>query len=236
MLPFTVFAATSVVTTFDGGDTKGWQGTGGFGGSTFVDFQDGTPAPSLRTSFPDFAIFGISFENDSNPDYLGDYTHLPFTISVDAKTRLLALLVPSSRDLILELRDYDNPPAGYSYVSVYYNLGLLQDPFAGGSGDWEHYSVTVDDPTQLTLPPGWGGTGDEDPMTFEPRLPADRTFASVLASVDEVVLTTFEPGFFYINNYFDVAVDNIRVQFIPEPASLGWIGLLVVLLLGGRRN
>jgi hypothetical protein len=71
----------------------------------------------------------------------------------------------------------------------------------------------------MALPPDWGGTGAEDPITFEPRLPPDRTFASVLSSVDEIVFTTFQPGFFYIDEYFDVAVDNISVEFVPEPVT-----------------
>jgi hypothetical protein len=87
---------------------------------------------------------------------------------------------------------------------------------------------------QATLPAGWGGTGAEDPNTFEPTLPPDRTFASVLAGVDEIVFTTFKPGFFYIDEYFDVSVDNIAVTFVPEPASLS--GLIAVPLLMARRR
>src|SRR4051812_47430474 len=75
-------AASTVTTTFTGGDTQGWTGTGGFGGSTFVDTADGNPAPSLRTSFPDFGIFGIEFNNNTNAAYLGNYTQAPFTISI----------------------------------------------------------------------------------------------------------------------------------------------------------
>jgi hypothetical protein len=222
-------AATTTTTTFDGGNTQGWQGTGGFGGSTFVDSNDGNPLPSLRTSFPDFAIFGITFANDSNPAFLGDYTHAPFTISIDAKARIVGALNPTVRDLVLELRDYDNPPAGFQYVSVFYDLADLRDPGAGGSGAWENYSVSVADPTQAALPAGWGGTGAEDPITFEPILPPGRTFANVLASIDEIVFTTFKPGFFYTDEYFDVSVDNINVNFVPEPgalAALGGAGLL----------
>ena len=71
------------------------------------------------------------------------------------------------------------------------------------------------DPTQTDLPQGWGGSGDEDPNTFEPILPADRTFADVLAGVDEVVFTTFVPGFFYGFTNFDLQVDNVSVRSVP---------------------
>ena len=231
-----VRAATTTVTTFTGGDTQGWQGTGGFGGGTTVDTADGNPAPSLRTAFPDFAIFGITFSNDTNPAFLGSYTHAPFTIGIDAKTRLVSSFNPTVRDLVLELRDYDNPPQGYQYVSVFYDMGDLRDPGAGGSGNWEHSSVTVANPMQATLPPGWGGTGAEDPVTFEPTLPPDRTFASVLAGVDEIVFTTFKPGFFYTDVRFDVAVDNISVTFVPEPASVACLGAALGVLALRRRR
>ena len=229
-------AAQTVTTTFSGGDTQGWTGTGGSGGSTFVDTADGNPAPSLRTSFPSFGIFGITFANETNPAYLGDYTHAPFTISIDHKTRIVGFINPGVRDLVLELRDYDNPPTGYPYVSVYYDLDDLRDPNAGGSGIWESASVTVANPTQAALPPGWGGTGAENPVTFEPELPPDRTFASVLAGVDEIVFTTFKPGFFYIDSFFDVSVDNISVSFIPEPGALGVLGAAALLPLRRRRG
>ena len=228
-------AATSTTTTFTGGNTEGWTGTGGFGGATAVDTADGNPAPSFRTQFPEFAIFGITFANDTNPAFLGNYTQAPFTIGIDHKTRLLRLFNPGSRDLVLELRDYDNPPIGFDYVSVYYDLGDLRDPGAGGSGQWEHASVTVANPMQATLPPGWGGTGAENPVTFEPELPPDRTFASVLAGVDEIVFTTFKPGFFYVDSFFDVAVDNISVSFIPEPGALGVLSAGALLALRRRR-
>lgn len=227
----TTQAANTTTTTFTNSDTQGWTGTGGFGGATFVDLADGNPLPSFRTSFPDFAIFGITFANETNPAFLGDYTHMPFTFSVDAKTRIVGSFTPTVRDLILELRDYDNPPQGFQYVSVFYDLGDLRDPNAGGSGLWENNSVSVSDPTQAALPPGWGGTGAEDPVTFEPILPPGRTFASVLAGVDEVALTTFRPGFFYIDLFFDVSVDNISLTFVPEPGALSLLacaGLLVV--------
>jgi hypothetical protein len=231
----TASAATSTTTTFTGGNTEGWTGTGGFGGATAVDFNDGNPLPSFRTQFPSFAIFGITFANDTNPAFLGSYTQAPFTISIDHKTRILGLINPGVRDLVLELRDYDNPPTGYPYVSVFYDLGDLRDPNAGGSGNWELGTVTVANPNQSTLPAGWGGTGAENPVTFEPELPPDRTFASVLASVDEIVFTTFKPGLFYTDNFFDVAVDNISLSFIPEPGALSVLCGAGLLALRRRR-
>ena len=88
-------------------------------------------------------------------------------------------------------------------------------------------SVTIDDPTSEALPPGWIGFGDEDPVTFEPILPAGATFASVLASVDEFEITGAIPGFFFGSAMWDVRIDNVTV-IVPEPACCGFLllGLL----------
>ena len=62
------------------------------------------------------------------------------------------------------------------------------------------------------MPAGWGGYGAEDPNTFEPILPEGVTFADVMASVDELAFTTYEPGWFYGPTVFDVRIDNLRIE------------------------
>lgn len=209
------------LTTFDNG-YEGWVGPTGMGGITFIDTSGGNPAPSLRTQFVDF---GITFHNSTNPDFVGDYTATPVVdISVDTNTVALNYLgLPTPRDFIVELRDYDNPPAGYPWVSVWTSLGVLDENNPG----WHTWGVTIEDTSAVALPDGWGGYGAEDPVTYEPVLPPDRTFTDVLAGVDEIALTTFVPGYFYSDSYYDVALDNISVALTPEPTA----GLL--LLIGG---
>ena len=46
----------------------------------------------------------------------------------------------------------------------------------------------------------------------EPILPEGVTFADVMATVDEVAFTTFEPGWFYGPTVFDVRIDNLRIE------------------------
>ena len=68
---------------------------------------------------------------------------------------------------------------------------------------------------------GWGGTGAEDPVTYEPILPPGVTFADVLAGVDRMVFTTLQPGFFYGFTDFDLRIDNITaIREAPDPADL----------------
>ncbi len=221
-------AIDNVTTTFDNG-VEGWIGPQGLGGSTGIDGTTGTPAPSFRTVFNNF---GISFRNDS-ADWAGDYTTAPFTFSVDVQSELVGGFFPVIRDMVVEFRDLDNPQNGLPYTSVFYDLadiatGTVTPTGGTASSGFVNLSVAVEDPTQEALPAGWGGYGAEDPVTFEPILPDGRTFANVLAEVDEVVLTTITPGFFFSFNDYNVAIDNPTITVVPEPTTAA-----VALMAGG---
>jgi hypothetical protein len=187
-------AAAETVVTFENG-TEGWTGAEivpGFG----------NPAPSLHTMSNYTFITAIS--NSINATFLGDYTQwTAVRLGLDVNTHSIENGMP----LEIELRDYDNPPPGYSYVSVWYKLGILDPTYVG----WHTWSVTIADTSTAALPPGWYGTGAYTLDPFEVHLPADRTFASVLAGVDRVVLTT-DIGIFYGEAFHDVSLDNIFIQ------------------------
>ncbi|MBN8646008.1 MAG: PEP-CTERM sorting domain-containing protein [Planctomycetes bacterium] len=213
--------AAGAVVTFDNG-LEGWQGPQGPGGSSFIDAQDGNPANSYRTVFNNF---GIDFSNSTNPAFVGDYTAAPsVTLALDVKARQVEFFFqPVSRTMIVELRSFTLAQGTpYPWVSVWYPLGDLQ-----GGLDWTTWSVTIGDTSSATLPSGWGGYGDEDPNTFEPRLPVGITFADVLANVEEVSFSTYVPGFFFGFTDFDVSVDNISITAVPAPGTAG------VMMLGG---
>jgi len=221
--------ASAETTTFSNG-LEGWEGPQGPGGASFIDAGNGNPAPSYRTQFNNF---GITFSNNSNPDFIGDYTAAPsVTISTDVLTTLINFFGQDvSRDWVLELRDYDNPPGGFPWVSVWYDYADISAAQPG----WRNFSVTIADTSATDLPPGWGGYGAEDPVTFEPELPADRTFTSVLAGVDEIAFTTLTPGFFFGFSDHDVSIDNLTVQFIPEPGTSLLLALPAAILLIRKR-
>lgn len=209
-------AHANTVVTFDNGP-EGWS----INGLDTPSPTGGNPGANLHWNDP-VDTFGLEIRTDSNPDFLGDYTTRgPITIGLDIETNYINFFgSPVTRDLVVEFRDYDNVSTGYPYVSVWTTLGTLV-----GSNDWQRYETTILDPTQAALPAGWGGTGDEDPNTFEPILPADRTFADVLASVDQVLFTTFVPGFFFGFTNFDLRVDNISIVAVPTPATAGLLAL-----------
>lgn len=205
--------AGGTVVTFDNGP-EGWS----VNGNDTITPAGGNPGAYI--DHYQFDTFGIEVRTSRNFNFLGDYgARGPVTLACDFEVITISNPFDPSqefqRNIILELRDFDNPPEGFPWVSVWYNIGLLPGPEEG----WHTYEVEILDPNATDLPPGWGGYGAEDPDTFAPILPADRTFKSVLASVDQVVFTTFEPGFFYGFTTFDVNVDNISIQ--PKAACTG---------------
>jgi len=199
-----VAAADTTTTTVDfESGTEGWTGPQGPGGGTVVEATGGNPGAHLHTVFNNF---GIEFRNQTNPAFVFDWTTVDsVTIGVDLEVENIAFFgTPVTRSWIVEIRDFDDADP-YPWVSVWFKYDEV------GAGDWQSFSVTIDDTSATELPPGWGGYGAEDPDTFEPILPPDRTFADVLAGADEIVFTTYEPGFFYGFTDFDVRLDNITI-------------------------
>lgn len=221
-----VGGATAGTTTFTGG-IEGWgvffdnDGTLG----DFLETEDGNPDENLRWTM--FDTFGCRFYNETNPDTLGDYSRFTdgVRLAVDVRTDDISYFGRQlTRNLIVELVDRIGDPNDFIQpVSVWYNLGPIR---VGEPNDpntwfdpptWESFEVVIDDVTSATLPAGWGGTGAEDPMTFEPVLPPGRTFADVLQNVDEIRFTTYEPGYFYAFTNFQLAFDNPTVAAVEAP-------------------
>lgn len=222
---------TSTTVDFSNGENGWWgmQPANGVGGSG-IDTTLGNSAPALRTVIENF---GVTWGTSSNQAFLGDYTKAgAVTLGLDIKAQQINYFGQDvSRNVVVELRDYDNKPADLPYTSVFYNLGSID-----ATKDWQHLSVTISDTSSALLPAGWGGYGGPDAQG--PTLPSGRTFASVLASVDEVVFTTLQPGYVYGFTNFDVAIDNVSISAVPEPATYGMMlgGLGLVGWLARRRR
>ena len=225
-------AQDTYVVDFDAG-AQGWVGPGGSGGTTTIDTEGGNPGANMHTVFNNFFV---TFANSTNPEFVTNLTQFQnFTFSIDLKVQDISFFgTPVTRPWLLEIRNHDNPPAGYSFVSVWYLFDWV------GQGDWATWSVHVEDSGIADLPKGWSGTGAEDPVTFEPRLPENRTFADVLAGADEIVFTTAQPGYAFGFTDFDLRIDNISIttqSSQPCPADIdnngvvdaGDLGILLVL-------
>lgn len=211
LLGASALAQSSTVEGFDGGSD------GGFTGNAFFEANGGNPDGNAHhfalIFFNELRTGGIG--EPVNPNFVGDYSGFDsVTFSVDIKVDSITDFIGNdiSRPFGLKLIDRDiMGPSGPS--GVYVDLAVLS---SFNQPNWTQVSATIDDPTSATLPPGWIGFGDEDPMTFAPILPAGATFASVLASVDEVHLTGATPGFFFGNANFDMRIDNVSLQ-IGDP-------------------
>ncbi|MFO0783103.1 MAG: hypothetical protein U0636_05420 [Phycisphaerales bacterium] len=226
------------ITTFEDG-TNGW-GVFHDNDGTLGDFllpSGGNPNGNLQFRMVD--TWGANLHNTTNASVLGDYSRFSggVELSVDVKVNNIVYDpffdggLEVERHMVVELVQYNAPGSEYPFTSVYYDLGTIS---SWATGDWTHFSVTIADPTSTALPAGWGGTGAEDPVTYEPILPPGATFASVLANVDEIRFTTLQPGWFYGFTYFDLQYDNVGVQAVPGPGVLALSAAAGV--LGSRRR
>jgi hypothetical protein len=209
-----VLIAGDTTTTFDSG-LEGWS----ISGRTDIDEAGGNPGENLHGILID--VFGADIRNRTNSSFLGDYNRFGGSVelSIDIKVNSIDFFgTPVPRELVVDLRDFDNNN-GFPWTSVWYSLGVLDSRV---NNEWVTYSIIIDDTTAQELPAGWRGSGAEDPNTFEPILPAGRTFASVLETIDEITFTTFVPGFFFGFTNFDIQVDNVTIRSIgaPCPADL----------------
>ena len=193
-----VAAAQSTVVTFDDG-AEGWDG------NALVEPDGGHPGPNAHFFLE---ATGIEYRTDSNAAFLGDLTQdavlgVGLDVKVDSMTYEGSEI---TRNLIVEFRSYALAQDGYPYTAVWTRLGVLQ-----AGPDWGGYAISFA-PGSPQLPAGWGGYGAEDPSTGEPVLPDGVTFADVMAQVDELAFTTFEPGYIYGFAIYDVRFDNLRIE------------------------
>lgn len=221
-------AAFNTVTTFENG-LEGWSGPGGQGGATMLD-PGGNPGNALRTVFNDF---GVTFRNDSNPDFIRDLSsYNEVTFSVDVRVNSIFFFSQEvSRPWLVEFRDYDNNDQFYPWDSAWYLL--TPELSQANNSEWTTFSVTFD-ATSAALPAGWNGYGDETPQG-EPILPANRTFSDIMATFDEIAITTLQPGFFFGFTDHDLLIDNITLRGVPTPGAATLLGAAGLLTLRRRR-
>lgn len=231
-------ASQAAVTTFDKG-TEGWQVVGPNDGSQGDFLLPTGGAPGANLNFFLIDTFGASFHNNTNPDFKGDLSRYgsSITLSLDLKVNsidyagfFLGQNYEVPREIVVELVNYNPAGSTFPYTSVWYDLGQIS---SFDTGDWTHFAVTIADTSATALPAGWGGYGAETAFG-DPILPADRTFASVLANVDEMRFTTYEPGFFYGFTEFNLQYDNPSIEAVPEPTLAA--GLLPAAALLRRRR
>ncbi|MET0322841.1 MAG: PEP-CTERM sorting domain-containing protein [Duganella sp.] len=200
---------------------------------------------TLGNGTPAFHAVGTSntmqMTSLTNAGFLGDYGGhglLTFSVDVDVATLQTAGSGTSiQQDFVLELRDYDKPSPMRSYSSVWIKLGAIGD----GMPASQHFSATFD-PLSNVLPAGWNGYGEYD-QDGHMGLPYAQTFRRLLGDVDQIVIGTSVPNYYYFSEQdYDVAIDNIALTVaapVPEPAPVAMLGLglgLLAMLARRRRG
>lgn len=212
--------AGASITDFESG-LNGWS----VSGRTDISATGGNPGANLDNVLID--VFGAEIRNSTNDDLLGDYSRFSGGVqfTVDVKINSLDFFgTQVSRELGVFLRS-SSADDGFFDRGVYFPLGIISQAESMADEDgWITYTTILNNTTQTDLPAGWIGTGDEDPMTFEPILPAGVTFADVLADVDQLEFTTFTPGFFFGFTNFDIQVDNVGIIPVPAPGAVALLG------------
>lgn len=198
--------AQTYTSSFDNG-LDGWEGSNGTVRTTDI----GTGNAYLRTTDE---TFGVWYRNSGNAEFLGDYTTSgEITLSMDIQVDLLNSqnipdgLVPYTRPLVVELRNYRYAGGFHQYGSVYYVLSREISEL--NQTEWTTFSISFD-PSSTELPDGWGGFGGDDDRDG-PVLPEGATFADIVSNVDEIVFSTYDPEEFYLFAFFDVSVDNFSI-------------------------
>lgn len=215
LLLMSAAAAQSTVVTFDDGP-EGWDG------NATVEPDGGHPGANAHFLLE---TTGIEYRTDSNAAFLGDLTQSArISVGLDARTDSITYDGNEvSRGLFVDFRSHALAQGGYPWASVWVGLATLQ-----AGPDWGTYTISFA-PASPDLPAGWGGYGAEDPVTGDPVLPDGVRFADVMAHVDEIAFTTFQPGYIYGFAVYDARFDNLRIDrlgdaifadgFDPAPAA-----------------
>lgn len=190
------------------------------GNETLVN--DGNGPTGQYIVLPDGDFWGVTLSSDQTSTGLtGDITRHGAALRVSFDIRTFRFdnffgepIDPNSRPLILHLHDRGDPNDFSDDAGVWISTTAIPATEDG----WQRREFTIPLPVGGEMPAGWGGTGGEDPVTFEPTLPPGRTYASVLASVDEVEISTFQPGYFYTFCFWHIGFDNVLVEQIGAPS------------------
>ncbi len=219
-------SAETVTDTFDGGTNIGhW--TFGVTVPDTIEDSGGNPGAWLRNrGIVSFApILRNEFGSDS--PFVGDYRARQVTsISIDARTDF-ASFGAAGREFSLLLRDtkgtFDVDDDDYAY----YVGEIVPQPGQG----WVSYNFDIPSQSNDAVPAGWRGGWVGDGENFRPGV----EWRDVISSVDQVEFWWLNPSFFALIQDWDVGVDNVSIDFVPEPGTLSMLGLAGLAALRRRR-
>ena len=212
--------------TFDpGSNTANWQM-----GADFIDPNGGNPGAHLHAVGLDTFGPRVGSDPTTTNDFTGNLRAKGVT-SMGIDVIVNSTQFPIGGDafsLTLLLRNTRGTPDDFSDDDfAWFAAGEIPQPGAG----WQHYNFPLD-AASTTLPAGWSGGSADDPENFRPGV----TWNDIVTQADIVEFNYLKPGFFAIFQQWDTGVDNISVTSVPEPTSIGAIGLIGAGLIARRRR
>lgn len=220
-----VMAGAQVIDTFEGGVNIGsWSfGTGGGGivntggnpGAYWREGQIDTFAPQARTEWGSSSPFVGDYRSNGVSQISVDFQL--FHVDFSAAERPLTLLLVEDNGTP---NDFDDDWGAYVKHSEFVPLV--------GEG-WKGFTFNFDS-NSATLPTGW--------MTiqFGPNSPSNPDWNSLITDVDQLRFFWGDPELFYIFQMWDIGMDNVAINAVPEPGTLAALGVGIAALLLRRRK
>lgn len=209
--------------TFDNGNPAGWT----YGSAnSFIDNGFGNPAPALHDDFLDtFAPQpGTGWGVDSI--FTGDYRSLGVSsIGVDLYTMDVDFSAEGRKLTVMLISD-NGTPNNFDDDWAAYDIGQRNIPVPGQS--WRSYDFEIPSDS-ATLPAGW------KTISLGFQSPQNPDWNDVITDVDQLRFFYGDPELFFIFQVWDVALDNPRITYIPEPATLGLLAAGAAVALRRRR-
>lgn len=210
---------------FEDNNASGWTANGV---PTLYE-EGGNPGQYMGIPLADFQWISLSAREESSMVF-GDLSRYDADIMISVDVRVDGLynfdnqpMNPLWFPLVIQLWNYDIPAD--VPVSVYLISQTLPENF----GEWKRIEFTIPNASATSLPPGWGGTGAEDPITYEPTLPGGVTYRDVLSNIGQVDISTSLPGHFYGPSFWQVSWDNLRIERVVSdtcPADFNGDGFI----------
>lgn len=221
-----VTGIAQIVDTFEGGVNIGsWSfGTGGGGiinaggnpGAYFRDSTIDTYAPQARTEWGSSSPFVGDYRGNGVTETSVDF-HL-FHVDFSAAERPLTLLLVEDNGTP---NDFDD-----DWGAFYRHTEFVPQVGEG----WKSFVFDVDSASG-TLPNGW------NTIAFGPNSPVNPDWNDVITDVDQLVFFWGDPELFYIFQMWDIGMDNVSINVVPEPLGLAalTLGLAAIALRRRRR-
>jgi hypothetical protein len=218
-------AGAQFVDTFENGVNIGsWS----FGtGNGLIEPTGGNPGAFYHDDFIDSFAPQASTEWGSTSPFVGDFRSNGVSqISVDFQLFRVDFSA-AERPLTLLLREDNGTPNDFDDDWGAY---VKHPEFVPQVGEcWKHFEFNFDS-SVYSLPAGWMT------IAFGPNSPATPDWNQIITDVDQLTFFWGDPEFFYIFQGWDIGMDNVSINAVPEPMTAVGVLLGLIVLLRVRRR